>query len=250
MSLAGNIEEVRRRIRRACARAGRPASSVTLIAVTKGLPIERIREAVALGLTEVGENRVQEAREKQTAVGRRPKAEGQRNDSQVVRWHLIGHLQRNKSKLAAQLFDAIHSVDSLPLVAALERAMGEMPHAQPALDVLIQVNTSSEPTKSGCRPDQAIELADAICRATRLRLAGLMTMAPFASDPETARPCFRQLRKLRDAVAAASGLRPPAFGLSMGMSQDFEVAIEEGADLIRVGTALFGAGALNEYDYR
>ena len=244
-SLARNVEVVRRRIQQACERAGRPASSVTLIAVTKGVPVERIQEAAALGLTELGENRVQEAQQKQDALGSGFRARGSYPEPvapspQPIRWHLVGHLQRNKAKLAVQLFDVIHSVDSLPLVAALERAMGERPQTQPALDVLIQVNTSSEPTKSGCRPNQAIELADAVRRTTRLRLAGLMTMAPFISDPETARPCFKQLRELRDEVAAASGLRPPAFSLSMGMSQDFEVAIEEGADFVRIGTAIFG----------
>ena len=233
--LPDRLEHVQARIRQACLRSRRDPASVRLIAATKGIAADIIRQAVELGITDLGENRVQEALAKQAAVGRRPKAEGR-----VVRWHLIGHLQSNKVKLAVQLFDVIHSVDSLPLVAALERAMGERPQAQPALDVLIQVNTSGEPTKSGYRPDQAIELVDAVRHATHLRLAGLMTMAPLASDAEATRPCFRQLRELRDAVTLAFGLQPSALGLSMGMSQDFEVAIEEGADVLRIGTAIFG----------
>ena len=235
--LRNQLDQVRRRIQAAAHRCGRPAEAVTLVGVTKGMPAEVVEEAVRLGLSDVGENRVQEARDKQTAVGRRPKAEG-RDDP--ARWHLVGHLQRNKVKLAVELFDVIHSVDSLPLVTALEGAMSQRLQAEPPLDVLIQVNVSGEPTKSGCPPNQVIELAIAVRGATHLRLAGLMTMAPFDSNPEAARPHFRQLRNLRDEAALASGLQPSALGLSMGMSQDFEVAIEEGADLVRIGTALFG----------
>ena len=168
---------------------------------------------------------MQEAREKQRALG----ASG-------VRWHLIGHLQSNKAKLAAELFSVVHSVDSLPLVQELER------HAA-ALDAFIQVNVAHEQTKFGCRPEDATTLARAVRGSSRLRLAGLMMIPPLTDDAEGARPYFRRLRELRDAVAGACELGPAALKLSMGMSHDFEVAIEEGADVIRIGTAIFGPRA-------
>ena len=216
--LREQIASVRERIAQACARVGRDPATVTLVAVTKGVPAERIREAVALGLTELGENRVQEARAKRQALGTLP-----------VRWHLIGHLQRNKAKPAAELFDTVHSVDSSALVGALDEAAAD---ARP-LEVFVQVNVSGEATKHGCRPEEAAALVQAVRQSTRLRLRGFMTMAPFTSDPERARPHFRRLRRLRDDIAQDSSL-------SMGMSQDFEVAIEEGADVVRIGTAIFG----------
>lgn len=212
---------VRQRIQRACERSRREPSSVTLVCVTKTVPVDVIEQVLALGITDLGENRVQEAKQKREAViGNRPS----------VTWHLIGHLQRNKAKVAVELFDMIHSVDSIELAQELDR------HAVQPREVLIQVNVSGETTKFGCRPEEAGALAQQILRASHLRLAGLMTMAPFSDDPESARPVFRRLRELRDRLALSVPLR-----LSMGMSQDFEVAIEEGADLVRVGTAIFGA---------
>jgi pyridoxal phosphate enzyme (YggS family) len=212
---------VRQRIQRACERSHRDPSSVTLVCVTKTIPADVVAQVVALGVRDVGENRVQEAQRKRDAiVGQWPS----------VRWHLIGHLQRNKAKAAVELFEMIHSVDSVELVNALDR------HAVHPTDVFIQVNVSGEATKGGCRPDEVGALAQRILRASHLRLAGLMTMAPLSDDPDVARPVFRRLRQLRDQLALPVPLR-----LSMGMSQDFEVAIEEGADLVRVGTAIFGA---------
>lgn len=250
-----NLEEVRERIRHACERAGRHASSVTLVGVTKQVPVEVMREAVALGLTDIGENRVQEARNKQAELGYRLQASGSSLQLaacsvQPVRWHLIGHLQRNKAKMAVELFDVIHSVDSLELVQELEchaaklaqgsRLKAEGSNRQLPLPVFIQVNIAGEMSKFGCRPEETLLLARQITGLPHLRTTGLMTIAPLAEDPEAARPHFRRLRQLRDELAVALSLQPSALSLSMGMSHDFEVAIEEGADVVRIGTAIFG----------
>ncbi len=227
--LRDQLDLVRRRIQAAARRCGRPAEAVTLVGVTKGMPAETVQEAVRLGLSDVGENRVQEADAKQQVLGcLRP-----------VRWHLIGHLQRNKAKLAVELFDVVHSVDSLALIDTLSRQAQARPRP---LEVFIQVNVSGEPAKFGCRPEEAVGLARAIRQAEGLTLRGFMTLAPFAENPEEARPHFRRLRQLRDEAAVALNLEPSTLNLSMGMSQDFEIAIEEGADLVRVGTAIFGTG--------
>jgi len=206
---------------------------VTLVGVTKGVPVEVIREAVALGLADVGENRIQEARAKRSVLEQQPGPAAEQRP-QPVRWHLVGHLQRNKARLAAALFDVIHSVDSLSLVEELDRQAAKRVSRGQSIEVFIQVNVSGEATKFGCRPEDANELAQAVADAPRLKLSGLMTMAPFAEDPERARSHFRRLRQIRDGLAMSS------LKLSMGMSQDFEVAVEEGADLVRVGTAIFG----------
>lgn len=221
--LAQNLARVRVRMHAACARVGRDPASVTLVAVTKGIAVECIREAVACGLTELGENRVQEALEKIAALS-----------VPTARWHLIGHLQRNKAKHAVELFSVIHSVDSIELAETLER------HMNKPLEVFIQVNVSGEDTKFGCTMEEALPLARRVMQLPHLRLRGLMTMAPFADDPERARPHFRRLRELRDELLSHLSPRTSHLALSMGMSGDYEVAIEEGADLVRIGTALFG----------
>ena len=254
VSVRRNLEAVRRRIAQACRRCGRSPEHVTLIGVTKGVAVETMQEAIACGLTDLGENRVQEARAKQQVAGSMPQAAGTglqlgACSLQQVRWHLIGHLQRNKAKEAVAFFDVIHSVDSLPLGQALETQCASRRRTTP-LEVFVQVNVSGEATKFGCRPEETQELANAVMHSTRLHLAGLMTMAPFTNDPERSRPVFRQLRELRDAMRRHLMDGPPghrATGphtllLSMGMSQDFEVAIEEGTDFVRVGTAIFGTG--------
>ncbi|MBI4004420.1 MAG: YggS family pyridoxal phosphate-dependent enzyme [Candidatus Omnitrophica bacterium] len=226
--LGERIAAVHRRIANACQRRGRNSSTVTVVAVTKGVGAVGIQEAVACGLTHLGENRVQEAREKQRVLG------------SGVKWHLIGHLQRNKAKEAVELFETIHSLDSSALAETLER------HAAAAdreVEVFIQVNVSGEATKFGCRPDDAPALGARVTQLPHLRLRGLMTIAPFADDPETVRPIFYQLRGLRDEVTSSLRLPPATFCLSMGMSQDFEVAIEEGADVVRIGTAIFGTSS-------
>ena len=238
--LRQQLDRVRERIQQACQRCGRPASSVTLVSVTKGVAVDGIREAVALGLTDLGENRVQEARAKQAILGSR---------TPPVRWHLIGHLQRNKARHAVELFDVVHSVDSLDLIEKLEKAtsrkllavsQGAAPETTQWLDVFVQVNISGEMTKHGCRPENVQALARRILCSQHLKLRGLMTIAPFVEDQEEARPHFRNMRMLRDDLVRACSLQPAACSLSMGMSQDFEVAIEEGADFVRIGTAIFG----------
>ncbi len=258
--LRDNLERVRQRVQQACQRCGRHPSSVTLIGVTKTVPVERIQEALKLGLADLGENRVQEAREKQISLHNAcpqgapsptapalPSATTAggcgarlgRSHLGAIRWHLIGPLQRNKVKVAVQLFDVIHSVDSRRLVEDLEHHMTTQDQKK-SLPVFIQVNVSGEATKHGCRPEDTPALAHAVRQTSRLTLAGLMTIPPLTTHPEDTRPYFRRLRELRNAVAAACDIPPTGLQLSMGMSHDFEIAIEEGADRIRVGTAIFG----------
>ena len=258
MSLAQRVEGVRHRIEQACRRCGRSPSSVTLVAVTKTIPVDTMTEAIGLGLIELGENRVQEALAKQDALGSRVKVQGKQiglepstfNLEPAVRWHLIGHLQRNKAKHAVQLFDVIHSVDSLTLVEELERHAGNqdedrgvhrVPFTAHPIEVFIQVNVSEESTKSGCRAEDAEPIARAVMASRHLAFRGLMTMAPLAQQPESARPVFQRLRELRDALARQLPITGDRLQLSMGMSHDFEIAIEEGADVVRIGTAIFGA---------
>jgi len=206
----------------AAERAASPwaAESVTIVAVTKGHSARRVREAAAAGLTIVGENRVQEAREKAAHV------------PETLHWHLIGHLQRNKARQAAELFDTLHSVDSKRLIDALE-ATGK------PLDIFLQVNVSGEHSKHGVRPEDVESLLRRARNAENLQVLGLMTMAPAAPDPESAAPHFRALRRLRDDLNAAED-GPPLRFLSMGMSSDYLVAVREGASHVRIGTALIG----------
>jgi len=259
--LKKNLERVRQRIHEACQPSGPDPASVTLVCVTKGIPVETIRDIVALGVTDIGENRVQEARQKWPALGSRLRAEGNSleppaSSLQPIRWHLVGHLQRNKAKDAVDLFDVIHSLDTVAVAEELERQAAKKargsrfkaegkslePRASSLepLEVFIQVNVSGETTKFGCPPDETLVLARTINQCPHLHLKGLMTLAPFTDNPEQARPYFRRLRELRNDLALALSLEPSALSLSMGMSQDFEVAIEEGADLVRIGTAIFG----------
>ncbi len=233
--VAEAVERVRRRIAEAARRAGRDPGGVRLVCVTKGVAGPSIEEAIAAGATDLGENRVQEAAAKRAELGTRYAAPGT-----GLRWHMIGHLQRNKAKLAAEMFDVVHSADSPELIHALDRAASER-----SLELLIEVNISGEAAKHGCRPEEARRLAEEILRSRNLRWSGLMTMAPFSRDPEDSRSHFRKLRELRDKLQRElAGSRPGgqagALGLSMGMSGDFEVAVEEGATMVRIGTAIFG----------
>ena len=225
--LATRLADVRRRIDLAAARVGRPLDQVRLVAVSKTHPAEAVRAAFAAGQIDFGENRVQEAAWKMQACG-----------DIGVRWHLVGHLQSNKAKRAAQSFAWIHSIDRPALLEAVDRAAAEAGCA-PAL--LVQADLAGEATKHGAALDaiRAVFEAGARCRAARL--TGLMLLPPYLEDPEAVRPYFRRLRELRDQLLA-DGFDPGALGeLSMGMSHDFEVAVEEGATLVRVGTAIFGA---------
>ena len=224
-TIKDNLARVYDRISRAAERAGREASSIHLIAVSKTKPLPMIEEARRAGVTDFGENRVQEALEKIRA-------------DDGATWHLIGPVQRNKAKFAARAFDMIHSVDRLSLGRELDRRLQAAGRIMP---VLIQVNTSSEETKMGVEPDRALELAEQLSTLSGLSVRGLMTIPAFTADPEDARPAFRLLRETRDRIASAGITGVGMNVLSMGMSHDFEVAIEEGADMIRVGTAIFGA---------
>jgi len=227
----GRLAALRGRIARAAQRSGRDADAVTLLAVSKRKPAEAVAALADAGVTHFGENFVQEAREK---IPRVAALRGQ--DAPPLRWHFIGRLQTNKAKLAAGLFGQIESMDRLALAEALDRHAAQ---AGRVLDVLIQVNLSGEPQKGGVAPPDLPPLAHAIAQLASLRLRGLMTVPAAAADPEAVRPTFAALRRTRDDLCAAQpGLTLPV--LSMGMSADFEVAIEEGATLVRVGTALFG----------
>ena len=223
--LASNLASVRERIAAAERRSGRAAGSVTLVGVVKTLPAEAIAAAVALGLTDLGENRVQEAESHQRSVPRG-----------AARWHMIGHLQRNKAGKALELFDVVHGVDDAELAVALDRRARE---AGRRLPVLIEVNVSGEASKFGIAPEGAAALAELVAPLANLELAGLMTVGAPVARPEDARPGFARLRELREAIARQLGRPLPE--LSMGMSGDYEIAVEEGATMVRVGTALFGA---------
>lgn len=217
------LAAVEERVARACGRAGRARSEVTLLAVVKKRPVPVVRGLVELGVGEMAENRVQEARTRIPQVGGN------------VQWHLIGSLQTNKAKYIPGLFSTVHSVDRAEVAEALAQAMEKRAPGR-TLDVYLQFNIAGEEQKHGATEEEARTLLEVAGSLGPLRVRGLMCMAPYSDNPEEARPVFRELRELRDRLAAASGL---ALGLSMGMSGDFEVAIEEGSTIVRVGSALF-----------
>ncbi len=229
MAISENIDFVRERIASAAARAGRDPDAITLMAVTKTFPPQRIREAYEAGLRVFGENRVQEFAGKLDALRDLPAAE----------WHLIGHLQSNKATKAAEMFDAVDSVDSVRLAERLHAAAEQLGKTLP---VLIEINVGGEEAKSGVAPNSE-ELEQILLGAARwknLPIRGLMTVPPYADDPERARPFFRRLRAIHEEIVARHLPGVSMDVLSMGMSHDFEVAIEEGSTCVRVGTAIFG----------
>ena len=222
--ISSNINAIKQKIAAAAQRAGRDPLSIKLMAVTKTVEPERIGKALDAGLTMLGENYVQEAKDKIAAIG------------DAAQWHMIGHLQTNKAKYAVKLFDYVHSVDRLELAQELDKRAGQINRK---LNVLIEVN-SGEESKSGIEKTRALELTRQVAHLPNLAVRGLMTMAPYSDNPETSRPYFKALRDLRDDInrAGIAGIRMEE--LSMGMTDDFEVAIEEGATIIRVGRAIFG----------
>jgi pyridoxal phosphate enzyme (YggS family) len=221
MSISGNLEAVEARIAAACEKSGRRRSDVKLVAVSKTKPVEAVLEAAGAGQILFGENRVQEAQNKI------PLCPGN------LQWHLIGHLQSNKARIAASgLFRMIHSVDSERLIRLLDE------YAAVPLPVLIQVNVSGEGSKEGCTPQEAAALIEAANQCGKVEVHGLMTIPPFTPDPEKARLHFSNLRKLRDRLQQETGTPLPE--LSMGMSHDFEIAVEEGSTFVRVGSDIFG----------
>lgn len=227
--IADNLRAVRARIGAAAGRAGREPAGVTLIAVSKTFPADHVRAAAAAGQVDFGENKVQEALQKI----------GETTDI-TLRWHLIGHLQSNKAKKVAGPFGCIHSIDSVEL---LERVDGAAAASGTTPDILVQVDLAGETTKFGAPAEAARRVVDAALAATAVRLAGLMIVPPWNEDQEQTRPWFRQLRELRDDWVTRGVPARSLRHLSMGMSHDFEAAIEEGATLVRVGTAIFGKRA-------
>jgi len=225
-SIRENLQRVQERILDAAMRAGRSVEEITLIGVSKTHPAEAIRDAFEAGLRHFGENRVQEWEGKEGGI-----------QDLTATWHLIGHLQSNKAARAAKLFHCVDSVDDFALAQRLDRAKSES-RVTAKMRVLIEVHIAKEEAKSGAAIEEVPALAEKMAGLPKLELAGLMCIPPFAEDAEQARPHFRRLRELRDAVAKKLGRDLPV--LSMGMSHDFEVAIEEGATEVRVGTALFG----------
>lgn len=227
-SIIQNIRSIRERIARAASACNRAPESITLLAISKTFPKELISLAVDAGIRQFGENRVQEAEDKIPHFSGNPRLE----------WHLVGHLQSNKTRRAAELFDVIHSLDSVKLAGRLNQSCLEI---NKVVSVLLQVDLGGEETKFGAPPNHLREIMDAIAAMKGLRLDGLMTIPPFLPDPEHVRPYFQSLRTLKDALESET---PGCLGrqhLSMGMSHDFEVAVEEGATIVRIGTAIFGS---------
>jgi pyridoxal phosphate enzyme (YggS family) len=223
-SVAQNIEIVRDRIERAARRVGRSPDEITLVGISKRIPVELIREAYEAGIHHFGESRVQEWESKAPQLA-----------DLSATWHLIGHLQSNKAARAVNLFHSIDTVDSLPLAERLDRSVGEGGR----VPVLLEVRLDMVGAKSGCLPEDVSRLADGLLELPRLEWRGLMTIAPLVENPEDARPAFRQLREIRDRLADQLDWELPE--LSMGMSHDFDVAVEEGTTQVRIGSAIFGA---------
>ncbi len=225
MSIADNLKMVTDRIASAAKRSGRDLPYVKLVVVTKTVDVDRIREAVDAGALILGENRVQEAKEKIEKLG------------PIASWHLIGHLQTNKAKYAVKLFYLIHSVDSLELAKEIDKQAAKIGKVQ---DVLIEVSISGEASKAGVASENAAALVKGAAKLKNISIKGLMTMPPYSDSPEDSRPYFKKLRELSESVASENIPGVSMKELSMGMSGDFEVAIEEGATMVRVGTAIFG----------
>lgn len=225
--LLERIEGVQATIRDAARRSSREPEEITLVAVSKTHPVKAIQDALLAGLTDFGENRVQEAETKIPVIGR-----------EIAKWHLIGHLQSNKARRAVELFDVIQSLDSAALALRLERMCEEVNRA--TLPVLIQVDLGHEATKTGVAEGELSEVVTAVRGCERLQLIGLMTLPPFFDEAARVRPYFRRLRELRDELRTNGAFGDRRGELSMGMTHDFEIAIEEGATIVRVGTAIFG----------
>jgi pyridoxal phosphate enzyme (YggS family) len=225
-TIQSRLKCVKDRITEAALACGRDPKAVNLVAVSKTVPADRVLAAINAGVTDLGENYVQEAREKIEALGR-----------ETVSWHFIGHLQSNKAKYAVKLFDLIHSVDSLKLAKELDRRARAVGKIQ---KVLVQVNISGEATKSGIETEQAVALVRQMARLDNLSICGLMTMPPYFNSPEKVRPYFRTLKDLGDLIRTEAIPNVSMAELSMGMTGDFEAAIQEGATLVRIGTAIFG----------
>lgn len=225
--LRDRLAQIRARVATAATRADRSVAEITLVAISKTHPAATLQDAIEVGMTDLGENRVQEAEPKITTLGR-----------SAARWHLVGHLQSNKARRAVQLFDVIHSLDSVALAHRLERLCEEEGRQQ--LPVLIQVDLGGEETKAGVPYTELQTIANEVNGCGRLKLVGLMTLPPYFENPEQVRPFFTRLRELRDELRQQGLFGTGSGELSMGMTHDFEIAIEEGATMVRIGTAIFG----------
>lgn len=224
-SVRDNIEKIRQRIAAAAGRVNRRPEEIRLMAITKTVPDQLIREAIEVGVDLIGENYIQEAQRKIDLLGR------------DVPWHFTGHLQTNKAKFAVRLFSMIHSVDRIELARELERQAEKLGQK---IDILLEVNLGDEATKSGIHPQEAISLVKEVALLPHLCVKGLMAIPPWSADPEEARPYFRALRQLRDDIDRQNIPGVEMRELSMGMSDDFEIAVEEGATIVRIGRAIFG----------
>ena len=219
-----NLKKIREKNELACKKAKRSSEEITIVAVTKQVSIDQIREVLKLGIKDIGENRIQEAVLKHNAIG-----------SVGIKWHLVGHLQTNKVKEAVKIFDLIHSVDSIRVAEEIDKQASNINKIQ---DILVQVNASLEASKFGIKPQEAIEIIKEIAKLKNLNIKGLMTVAPIVDNPEQARPYFRMLRELKDRINQLTNNQLTI--LSMGMTDDYQVAIEEAATMIRLGRAIFG----------
>lgn len=226
MDITDNIARVQERMAAACRRSGRRAEDVRLLAITKTVSVERIRAAYEAGLRDFGENRVQEAKAKRPALS-----------ELTATWHLVGHLQTNKARAARELFHWVHSVDSLRLAQKIDQAAVG---SEDRLPILLEVNLGEETTKSGARETEVFQLSEEVSKLGTVELRGLMVIPPLFENPEETRPYFRRLRELASEIASRDLPNVSMQELSMGMSHDFEVAIEEGATMVRIGTAIFG----------
>jgi len=227
MQIQSNLKKIHDDIRAAAQKSGQDASQVTLIAVSKKKPPEMIQQAIDAGQKNFGENYIQEAMEKIDLLGRKSAI-----------WHFIGHLQSNKAKFAVKYFDLIHTVDKVKLAKEINRQAQKIGKMQ---EILLQVNISQETTKSGAKENEIVDIAKQVCRFDNLHVSGLMCMPPFFDDPEDARIYFKRLKQISKDIEALNLPNTSMTHLSMGMSNDFSVAVEEGATLVRVGTAIFGA---------
>ncbi|MCM8779781.1 MAG: YggS family pyridoxal phosphate-dependent enzyme [Candidatus Omnitrophica bacterium] len=225
-----NVRKLREEITQICTKIGRNASEITVIAVSKVRSAKEIKEVVESGITDIGESKVQEAKEKLNILRATNYA------AQNIKWHMVGHLQTNKARDAVKIFDLIHSIDSVRLAKELDLQAAKIGKVQ---DILVQVKTSSEPAKFGFSPQETIEAVEKISKFKNLKVSGLMTIAPIVDEPEEARPYFRMLREIKDKITQALNPKPQALILSMGMSDDFKVAIEEGATMLRLGRVIF-----------
>jgi len=225
-----NIITIKGRIEAACARVNRDPGSVAIVAVSKNRTPQEIEEALKAGITDIGENRIQEA------VLKYSKLRTTDYGLLTIKWHMVGHLQSNKAKEAVKLFDLIHSVDSVRLAREIDGQAAKINKVQ---DILIEIKTSEEAAKFGIAPKDAVETIREIARLKNIHIKGLMTIAPLADNPEKARPYFRALREIRNRISTLYAERCTLHILSMGMSDDFEVAIEEGATIVRIGRAIF-----------